>query len=485
MLTLILPQMKQPATVRRWLKMQGERIAKGDVLFEAENEETLIEVITPHGGILKEILIPAKVTFSGTTPVAQLAPFNEEAAESGAVAAPATHPMAPGTVIPVLMPQAGQSMEEGTIVKWRVEKGARIKKGQPIFDIETDKAVVEIEAACDGRLARIVVPEGGSVAVKKAVAYLAEIDADVETYCATADSSSPKDRDMATERAAEQAAGSHLPPIPADRTSDRKKISPAARSIARERGIDLDLLESGSGPRGRILSTDLVAEPSRKKLSRMRKAISATLQSSKQTIPHFYVRMTLDADPSIAFYKAHKSRFACSINDVITAACAKCIDEFPRFRSRIEMDEIVEVSSVNIGIAVSVEDGLVVPTLVDAGHLTLAEIAARTRRIAEDARKGRLEGPGKAVFTITNLGMFGVEEFAAIINPPEAAILAVGAARESAVVKDGVVRSGRVMTVTLSCDHRVIDGHLAAKFLARLKELLETPESWLRAGFES
>lgn len=207
----------------------------------------------------------------------------------------------------------------------------------------------------------------------------------------------------------------------------------------------------------------------------MRKAIAASLQASKQTIPHFYVRMTLDAGPAFAFYKEQKSRFACSINDVITAACARCVAEFPQFRSRIDQDEIVELDGVNLGIAVSVEEGLVVPTLVGAEKMSLSEIAGQTRRVVEDARKGRLAGVGRAVFTITNLGMFGVEEFAAIINPPESAILAVGAVRESVLVKSGVIRPGRVMTLTLSCDHRIIDGRLAAQFLSRLKQLLEAP----------
>jgi pyruvate dehydrogenase E2 component (dihydrolipoyllysine-residue acetyltransferase) len=213
----------------------------------------------------------------------------------------------------------------------------------------------------------------------------------------------------------------------------------------------------------------------RRKMSKMRKAIAANLQASKQTIPHFYLRATVNADAMMAFYKAEKAKYPCSVNDVVTLACAKAIMEFPAFRSKIDKDEIVEYPGANIGVAVGVEDGLTVPVLLNAHTMNLQQVASGTKRIVEGARGGKLEGYGQGNFTITNLGMFGVEEFAAIVNPPEPGILAVGAAREAVIVKDGTMKPGRVMTMTLSCDHRVIDGLLAAKFMARLKELLESP----------
>jgi pyruvate dehydrogenase E2 component (dihydrolipoamide acetyltransferase) len=207
----------------------------------------------------------------------------------------------------------------------------------------------------------------------------------------------------------------------------------------------------------------------------MRKAIGKALLASKQTIPHFYARLTIDADPMYAFYQQQKAQFACTLNDVLLLACARALREFPAMRSRIDGDELVESPTVNLGIAVGVEDGLVVPVLVGAEGMGLKELAAESRRIVEAARAGKIEGLGKGCFTVTNLGMFGVEEFSAIINPPEAAILAVGAIREEAIVTDGAIRAGRAVTVTLSADHRVVDGVLAAQFLARLKELLEEP----------
>jgi pyruvate dehydrogenase E2 component (dihydrolipoamide acetyltransferase) len=418
------------------------------------------------------------------------------------------------------MPKAGQSVEEGEIVAWRVKEGDRIKPGDLIFDVETDKATIEVEATDAGRLARIVLKEGQTCAVLQPVAYLSEDDEAVDKYLASlvaasgfagpgktseAPEPSPADaktsqRDVPAGAQAPQAAPATQPG--AVITSGRVKASPAARRIAGERGIDLAALPAGRGPGGRILSTDVPlqapsmarpsmpaapqaaraprrtaagGEPIRRRLSGMRRAIAKNLLASKQNIPHFYMRLTIDADPMMAFYRSEKAQYPCSVNDVIALACARTIAEFPAFRSRLDKDELVELPSSNIGIAVGMDDGLVVPVLVGAEAMDLRQLAAETRRIAETARKGKIEGMGAGVFTITNLGMFGVEEFAAIINPPEASILAVGAVREDVIVSGGAMRPGKVMTMTLSADHRIIDGLLAAKFLARLKELLQSP----------
>jgi pyruvate dehydrogenase E2 component (dihydrolipoamide acetyltransferase) len=208
----------------------------------------------------------------------------------------------------------------------------------------------------------------------------------------------------------------------------------------------------------------------------MRKAIARNLSASKQTIPHFYIEMTFDAEPTKRFAAEQKANFPCGVNDVIVAACARAVREFPAFRSRLDGTDLLEFPSANIGIAVGMEDALVVPVVVAADELSLEQLAQRIRRIVDSARKGKIEGLGQGVFTISNLGMFGIARFSAIINPPESAILAVGAVRDEAVVANGVVRPGRVLTVTLSCDHRVIDGLAAAKFLNRLKEIIEAPQ---------
>jgi len=208
----------------------------------------------------------------------------------------------------------------------------------------------------------------------------------------------------------------------------------------------------------------------------MRKAIARNLTLSKQTIPHFYMRQTIEAEAMMAYNRERKAEFPCSINDVITMACARAIREFPAFRSRMEGDEIVP--GAIFGISVGLENGLVVPVVCGADRMDLRQLAGETRRIVEAARGGKLEAMGQGVFTISNLGMFGIEEFSAIINPPEAAILAVSAIRETCVVHNGAIRAAKVMTLTISCDHRLIDGLMAARFMAKLKELLEGPEQF-------
>jgi pyruvate dehydrogenase E2 component (dihydrolipoamide acetyltransferase) len=211
----------------------------------------------------------------------------------------------------------------------------------------------------------------------------------------------------------------------------------------------------------------------------MRRAIGLNLQQSKQTIPHFYVRTTINAGRLLAFYREQKATANCTLNDVIVLAVGRAIREFPTVRSQIIGNEIVEYPHANIGIAVGVEEGLVVPVLVNVDMLSLRLVAAETRRIVEQARKGRLENIGKGHFTISNLGMFGVEEFSAIINPPESGILAVSAAREAVIVDGGAMRVGHQMTMTLSADHRIVDGVTAAKFMQRLQVILESPDSEL------
>jgi pyruvate dehydrogenase E2 component (dihydrolipoamide acetyltransferase) len=211
-------------------------------------------------------------------------------------------------------------------------------------------------------------------------------------------------------------------------------------------------------------------------MSKMRRAIATNLQTSKQTVPHFYVKLTINADPLFAFYKAQKPATNCTLNDVVLLAVGKTVYDFPAFRSRIEGNDIVELPSANIGIAVSVEDGLVVPVIMGIERHTLASLPAESKRIVEAGRKGKLENVGKGVFTISNMGMLGVEDFSAIINPPESGILAISAVREDVIVKDGAMKAGRVMSMTLSVDHRVIDGALAALWMAKLKERLENPE---------
>jgi pyruvate dehydrogenase E2 component (dihydrolipoamide acetyltransferase) len=187
------------------------------------------------------------------------------------------------------------------------------------------------------------------------------------------------------------------------------------------------------------------------------------------------MRARVNAGPMMSFYKSQKAKVGCSVNDVIVMACAKAIMEFPAMHSRVDGETILEFPGANIGVAVGMDEGLVVPVILNAEKFTLEQLAVETKRLANQARAGKIENMGQGIFTISNLGMFGVDDFVAIVNPPEAAILAVGAVREDIIVKDGAIKAGQTVNLTLSADHRLIDGTLGAQFMARLKALLEDP----------
>lgn len=388
-------------------------------------------------------------------------------------------------------------MEEGTILTWKVKPGDRVKVGDVLFELETDKATIEVEAEAAGRIARIVVGEGQTAPVKTPVAYLSESDNFLE---ALVDAPAPESP------AVQSAPPTTLPPTSAEiemPKASRRKASPVARRAADVLHVDLDAIRSGSGPDGRILLEDVeaavrtarlpsspkpapapilsatpaMAGGSRKPMSKMRKAIAKNLAASKQTLPHWYLKGSIDAEPLMNFYRREKALYPCSLNDVILYAVSRVILEMSVFRTQIDGDDLVQFDTVNIGMAVGLEQGLVVPVLKGADGRNLKGIAQESRRLIESAKSGKVEGMGEGVFTISNLGMYGVEEFCAIINPPECAILAVGAARDDVIVKDGALKIGKKMTMVLSADHRIIDGTMSAQFMARLKQLLENPET--------
>ena len=502
--TLTLPQAGKctaKATILRWRKRAGDVVRKGEILLEVETDEGLAAIVSALEGTIKEVLAPAGRTVSTGSPLANIEDGTVQPATQSAEkkVTPVTNKnVSASKVIPILMPKAGQSVEEGIIVKWHAKPGATIRKGEVIFEIETDKATIEVEATDAGRLARIVVPEGASSTVLQPVAYLADDDADVDAFIAASSASpaTPAAPAAASPEGAEKPSTELSAPA-ASADTGRVKASPAARKIARERRVDLATVARGSGPGGRILSTDIpaagaAARPAvavsapvaqgelpagavRKRMSGMRKAIARNLTLSKTTIPHWYLSARINAAPMMALYKSQKAKVGCSVNDVIVMACARAIMEFPAMHSRVDGDTIIEFPGANIGIAVGMDGGLVVPVVMNADQLTLANLAAETKRLANQARAGKIENIGQGIFTISNLGMFGVDEFVAIINPPEAAILAVGAVREDAIVKDGAIRVGQTLNLTLSADHRLIDGTLGAQFMARLRALLENP----------
>ncbi len=538
-------QSMEEGTILSWKVKEGDSIEVGQVIMEIETDKATMEVeadiagrvarIVSAEGDIVEVKIPVAFIADNDADVdAYLAGAGIEVPTANTAPAPAaaapTQPavsIPEGAVVPILMPQAGQSMEEGTILSWKVKEGDVIEIGQVIMEIETDKATMEVEADVAGRVARIVSAEGDIVEVKVPVAYLAEEGVDIDAYVASAGGASAPVTAKAEAKPAAKSAAPAVQKTPASvSASGRVKASPAARKAAANKGVDLASMGAGSGPGGRILSSDVEsaegvgcvkASPAARKaaadkgidlasmgvgsgpggrilssdvekadviptetqvhvLSKMRRAIANNLLYSKQNVPHFYAKTTIDAGLLFSTYRKTKEQFKCSVNDFITRACAKAIRQYPAFRSQYKGTEIIENPSANIGIAVGTDEGLTVPVVVGADRMKLEQLAARTREVVESARNGKLEGMGQGVFTITNLGMFGVEEFSAIINPPESAILAVGAIREGVIVENGAMRPTRLMTVTLSVDHRVIDGVVAAQFLKTLKELLEAPE---------
>ncbi|MHC5184033.1 MAG: 2-oxo acid dehydrogenase subunit E2 [Planctomycetota bacterium] len=453
---ILMPQAGQSmeeGTILSWKIKEGDTIEVGQVIMEIETDKATMEVEADAAGRVAKIVSGVGDIVKVKMPVAFLAendadvdahlavtdspapaakpasvPVTPEAKTVPTPAVPAaaakTPPAQPadsnseGGVIPILMPQAGQSMEEGTILSWKIKEGDQVEVGQIIMEMETDKATMEVEAVDAGRIAKIVAAEGDIVGVKVPVAYLAEEGVDVDALVPSAGGS----------------------PAPVAAQGEAK---PAPSESVASSGENADVIPAGSQVHT---------------LSKMRRAIGNNLLYSKQNIPHFYAKVTIDAGL------------------LLTRACAKTISQYPTFRSQYKDTELIENPSTNIGIAVGTDEGLTVPVVIGADQMNLEQLAARTREIVESARNGKLEGMGQGVFTITNLGMFGVEEFSAIINPPESAILAVGAIREGVVVENGAVRPTRLMTVTLSVDHRVIDGVLAAQFLKTFKELLESPE---------
>jgi pyruvate dehydrogenase E2 component (dihydrolipoamide acetyltransferase) len=383
-------------------------------------------------------------------------------------------------IIKVQVPEGEQLLGEGTVICWKIKEGDTVLKGDILAEIETPKAVVELESPAAGVVSRLLVRDGDAFPLQEPLAMIEQ----------GAEGEDRPDK-SAGETAGTGETQSGRPP--AESAGPRIPASPAARRLARERGLELAGI-SGSGPGGRILESDVLARagaepgtdvPGRPSdagerivpLSPMRRAIAGKLSISKQSIPHFYLTVEVDAAALWEAYTKIKSTREVSLNDFIIRASASALKEFPGINSRLEGDRQVFKQEINIGIAVHVADGLRIPVLRAADRLSLGEISLAAAELVRRAREGRVEGAGAGTFTISNLGMFGVSEFAAVINPPEVAVLAVGQVREAAVVRNGVVSAGRTLSLTLSGDHRAFDGVTGACFLRRVKQILEAPES--------
>ena len=407
---------------------------------------------------------------------------------------------------PIVMPRMNYDMRVGTVVRWHKAEGDTVSRGEVIAEIETDKATVEMESFWDGILGKIVVEEGRVVPVGEVLAVVTEPGEAVPPMEPSFPTPSPSGREEAEGRGEGIAAATVSPPG----STTHVKASPIARRLAREKGIDLAAV-TGTGPGGRVTEADVlgynpsppgpspsgrgeaegrgegVTAADRIDLSRMRQAIAGVTSRSKREAPHFYVTSEIDMDRAVdlraqlneALREGDGPRV--SVNDLIVKAAAKALEAFPKFNASFKGDHLELHSDVNIGIAVALEEGLILPAIAACSEKSLQEIAAGSTDLVGRAQGGtlRAEEYTGGTFSISNLGMFDVDSFAAIIYPPNAAVLAVGTVKEQPVVRNRQVTVAHVMKATLSVDHRVADGAEGARFLMEVKRYLENPMSLL------
>lgn len=441
--------------------------------------------------------------------------------------------------IEITMPRLSDTMEKGTIIKWHVAEGDEVTAGDVLADVETDKATMEMQSFDDGTINSLSVDEGQAVDVGTVVAVLLEEDESADDVAETSPPPSPAAAQSQPEKAVESSAAPQASVSqgqPTRGSDGHLRISPVARRLAEAHSVDVSSLV-GSGPSGRIIKrdvlaaagageetrsavvpaakpaqrsmtppptavaatpvpvqeqpTDLIAIPGslqshREPVTSMRQTIAQRLVDSKQSIPHYQVSMTFNVDPMMALRSSLNSQLAgtgskISVNDLLVRACALAMYSNPLMNASWADDSIVYHGDVNIGVAIALPQerggGLVVATIRNADRKSIRVISAETKALSEKARTRGLtvEEMSDSTFTISNLGMFGVEDFTAIINPPNSAILAAGAAIQKPVVRDGELAVGYEMNATLSNDHRVVDGATAAQYLVSLREYIENP----------
>ena len=415
--------------------------------------------------------------------------------------------------ISILMPALSPTMTEGTLASWQVKEGDAIQSGQVLAEIETDKAVMEVEAVDEGVLAKILVPAGSeSVAVNSVIALLAEEGEDPATISVPSDTNAPVNNSTNEAKASAVSPQAAPQKSTSDPSGPRIFASPLARRLAAEAGLDLASLK-GSGPHGRIVKRDIeaaiAAGPAPKTassapqaamistdlagpapyevvpLNTMRKTIARRLSEAKSTVPHFYLSVDIELDQLLAARKALNTAadgaYKLSVNDLILKACGMALMKVPKANATWADEGIRLYQRADIAVAVATDGGLITPVVRGANLKGLAAISTEMKDLAERARASKLmpEEYQGGSFTLSNLGMFGVKQFQAIINPPQASILAVGAGVEQPIARNGKIETATVMSATLSVDHRAVDGALGAQLLQAIKGYIETPLSML------
>ena len=536
---ILMPRLSDTMTegvIAAWHKNVGDAVKKGDLLAEIETDKAtmelesyqegvLLHIGTTKGGKLQVNDLLAIIGKAGedvasliasvgagspaAEPVTEPVPAATTAAPVAASASPALDVAAMDEV--VLMPRLSDTMTEGVIAGWQKNVGDTVKKGDVLADIETDKATMELESYKDGILLYQGAKAGEKILVNDLLCVIGAAGTNIDAIVAAVKSSAGASAPATASAVAPSTPALVAAPTPAVQVvvnEGRIFASPLAKKMAEERGIDLKYVQ-GTGDNGRITKFDIdgftpasasvaaapitgasasvavqAAHPGvvrfeDQPVSQMRKTIARRLSESLFTAPHFYITMSIDMDAAVAA-RAKINEVApvkISFNDMVVKATALSLKQHPKINSSWLGDSIRTNHHVNIGIAVAVDEGLLVPVVRFADTKTLSEIGVTVKGFAQKAKDKKLQPSDweGSTFTISNLGMFGVDAFTAIINPPDACILAVGGIAQVPVVKNGQVVPGNVMKVTLSCDHRVVDGAAGAAFLQTLKSLLEEP----------
>ena len=519
----------EEGTVSSWLKKVGDKVEEGDILAEIETDKATMEFESFNEGFLLYIGIAEGETAAVDSLLAIIGDEGEDvsALVNGGSATPATEETSETeenqpepttktqtTAIPegvevVKMPRLSDTMEEGTVASWLKNVGDAVEEGEILAEIETDKATMEFESFYAGELLHIGVQVGESATVDSLLAIIGPSGTDVASVLAassssSSDSSTTLEKETTTvEPPPPTATTETSEPVPAipvvstANTNERIMASPLAKKMAAEKGIDLHQVQ-GSGEHGRIVKRDIEqfvpgsaaasvqafvpkGQESSEDIpnSQMRKVIAKRLAESKFSAPHYYLSVEFDMDAAIAFRKQYNELpdTKISFNDIVVKATALALKKHPQLNSRWFDDRMQLNHHVHIGVAVAVPDGLVVPVVRFADEMALPQIGLQVKDYAVRARDKKLapdEMEG-STFTISNLGMFGIDEFTSIINQPNSAILSVGAIVQKPVVKDGEIVVGSTMKLTLACDHRTVDGATGAQFLQTLREYIEQP----------
>lgn len=513
--------------IAKWHKKVGDKVKSGELLADIETDKATMEFESFQDGVLLHIGVQEKQPVPVDAVIAILGKEGEDISgllkgDGGSPAAPAKEtqvekadtapakeaPAAdlPSTVQVVRMPKLSDTMTEGVVAKWHKKVGDKVKSGELLADIETDKATMEFESFQDGVLLHQGVQEGQGAPVDAVLAVLGKGDEDIKAVLAAVGSGAPVQKKEAApakqESSPAKAAQTQSPSAAENTDGQRVKASPLAKAMARERGIDLSAIK-GSAENGRITKADIenykpqagsavkagaVAVAGQEEFrdepaSQMRKTIARRLLESTSSAPVFYLNIEVDMDNAIASRNAMNAipDTKISFNDLVIKASAVALRKHPQVNTSWLGDKVRYYSHIHVGMAVAVDDGLIVPVIRFADQKTLSQIAAEAKDLGKRARDKKLQPADWEgnTFTVSNLGMFGIESFTSIINQPASCILSVGAIRQVPVVKNNMVVPGNTMMLSLACDHRTVDGATGAAFLQTLKTYIENPVTML------